>query len=609
MGWGGCRPDAATRAAVSATLRGRYPQLRGVTGMGGLDERPGERAERVAEERIRAALPAGARCHSHVTFLAKSRPADPAHDGEADLVIVDPDRGLLVIEVKSGRPRREGATWFIEDHPLTRSPFDQAMTAKHDLGRTIEALPAWTAGRALPAAHAVAFPDVDLASLPRGHTLLGPDVDRDIVIDADALATPQATRAALDRVWAFWAGEGARPAGLTAAEVDVIDAWLAPSTGLHRLLRHDINDAKGRLLAASRGQLLVLNHARSKRRVEVVGPAGSGKSLVAIEKARRLAAEGWRTLFVCFNQPLATAVLREVADLPAARRPVVSTFHRLCERLGVDAGVLEPRPVPPTPEWWNDTLPNALLEAVDRLPDERFGAIVVDEGQDFEPAWLESLEFLFLNPEDGVFWVFHDPGQALAKDDRVGELGLERLELFEDWRSPTPVADVAARFYRGPTPPEPMSSEGRAPEVIEAAPGADTVDAVRLVLHRLIGEEGVRSWQIAVLSGTTASKSDVWRVRQFGNAVLWNGAIDDAGLTLGLAADAVPEEPGDVVLFETIRRFKGLEREVVILCELPVEGARLDQLLYTGLTRATTYLVIVTPPELAGRFRPRPGSA
>jgi DNA helicase IV len=68
----------------------------------------------------------------------------------------------------------------------------------------------------------------------------------------------------------------------------------------------------------------------------------------------------------------------------------------------------------------------------------------------------------------------------------------------------------------------------------------------------------------------------------------------------------VPDEPGRRrVLFETVRRFKGLEREVVILCELPDEGERLDQLLYTALTRATTHLVVIAPPQLASRLLTR----
>lgn len=50
----------------------------------------------------------------------------------------------------------------------------------------------------------------------------------------------------------------------------------------------------------------------------------------------------------------------------------------------------------------------------------------------------------------------------------------------------------------------------------------------------------------------------------------------------------MPDEPEDCVIFETIRRFKGLEREVVVLVEVPEIAVRLDELLYVGLTRATT---------------------
>jgi hypothetical protein len=139
------------------------------------------------------------------------------------------------------------------------------------------------------------------------------------------------------------------------------------------------------------------------------------------------------------------------------------------------------------------------------------------------------------------------------------------------------------------------------------------VEAVRRQLHHLVEDEGVRPWQIVVLSGRSAQQSEVWRRREFGNVQLWNGAIDGAGRSLGLAADAVPDEPPDagVVLFETVRRFKGLERPVVILCELPdpsVEGShleRLDQLLYTALTRATTHLVVIAPPSLVDRLADR----
>jgi len=568
----------------------------------------GEDAERRTEERIRAALPDGARVYANVRFVARSRPGGPAHDGEADLVVVHPELGLLVIETKAGEPRRDGGgDWFIGRHPLARSPFDQAAAAKRDLVDAVCDVLALPAAHRPRSGHAVAFPDADLASLPRGHVLLGPDAPREIILDAADLADEPATRRSLERAWAWWVGDGSRDHPLTAAQVDGIDEFLAPVVALRRLLRRDVDEGRRRLIDASRAQRIVLNQHRTTRRLEVVGPAGSGKSLVAVEQARRLAREGWRTLFVCFNQPLATAVMREIDEdgEPPDRRPGVTTFHRLCETLGSRAGTLPPRPAVVPQAWWDVTLPTALDDAIDGLPDERFHAIVVDEGQDFELAWLESLGFLLHAPDEDVLWVFHDPGQALFREDRVAELGLPRIELYEDYRSPAPVAELAARFYRGPLEPYAMEQAGRPPVIEAAEPGRETVEAVRRHLHRLLVDEEVRSWDVVVLSGGSAPRSEVWRQRTFGNAVLWNGAIDDTGRSLGLPADAVPEPPADhgVVLFETVRRFKGLERPVVVLCELPAEDDRLDALLYTGLTRATAHMVVIAPPALAGRLR------
>jgi hypothetical protein len=572
------------------------------------DETRGEAAERHVHEALRAALPPEYRLYRNARWCAKSRPDGPAHDGEADLVIVHPELGLLVVEVKAGEPRRDATgRWWLGPNQLRRSPFEQAEAAKHDLRRALIALPDWPAHDELRAGHAVAFPDVDVASLPPGHALLGPDAPHAIVLDADSLATSAAARQAIERAYAYWVGDGTRGRAPGAEGMHRVDEYLAPTATLRRLLRHDVEANKDRLIQASQEQRRALDFARGIRRAEVVGPAGSGKSIVAVEKARRFAREGFRTLYVCFNQPLATAILRDVEQLttddPAsAERLQVSTFHRLCETLGTQAGVLTPKPADPPRTWWDETLPAALLAGIDALPGERFHAIVVDEGQDFELAWLESLQFLLEDPEHDVLWVFHDPGQALFRDDRVAELGLPKLELFHDYRCPAPVSELAARFYHGPGEPLALAPGGLAPRLIVAAPGDETVDALRVELHRLTLKEGIRGWQIVVLSGRSATDSAVWRARTYGNQVLWNGAIDDAGRSLGLPADEVPDEPADVIRFETIRRFKGLEREVVVLCELPEAGERLDQLLYVGLTRATTQLVIIAPPELSQRL-------
>ena len=572
-------------------------------------ESHGKAAERVVSERLRAALPSPEfRLYPNAEWLGPMREGGPARDGEADLVVVHEEMGILVIEVKSGAPSRDHAgRWWIGGHELSRDPFKQASDSKHQLVRKLEALPDWPPRTEPRAGHAIALPDVDLASLPRGHVLLGADAPRELVLDADALETPESIRRWVEGAYAYWRGDGTRGAPLGPNGLRLFDEILAPTWSLHRLVRGRIEDDRAELLAASSEQALILNRTRRLRRLEVVGPAGSGKSMLAAEKARRLAREGYRTLLVCFNQRLATSLIHELgealAPALAAHGPTgldVTTFHRLCERLATEAGVLPTRPAPITRAWWDETLPAAAEAAIDALPHARYHAIVVDEGQDFEARWFELLARLLVDPDD-VFWVFHDAGQALIRTDIVAGLGFERLELFENHRNPGSIAELAARFYRGGEEPTAFREIERRHTVISAEPGDATLEALRKTLHRLIEEERVPPFRIAVLSGASAGASEVWRHRRFGNACLENAAIFDDGSSRGLAPEDVPDEP-DEVLFESIRRFKGLECEVVVLVELPIEGERLDELLYVGLTRATTELVVIAPPALARRL-------
>jgi len=565
-------------------------------------ETHGRTTERLVAERVRAALPADAfGLYPNAEWLGSMRDGGPPRDGEADLVMVHPEHGILVLEAKSGIPSRDHAgRWWIGDRALDRDPFTQAKESKHQLVRKLTDMADWPPRTEPRAGHAIALPDVDLASLPRGHVLLGADAPRQLVLDAEALETPESIRRWVERAYAYWLGDGSRGAPLGALGVRLLDELLAPTWALHRLVRGHIEDDRADLLAASREQSLIVSRTRTLRRLEVVGPAGSGKSMLAAEKARRLAREGYRTLLVCFNQRLATSLIRELEDTPAPAGLDVTTFHRLCERLGTDAGVLPARPDPIPGAWWDETLPGALEAAIDALPDRRYHAVVIDEGQDFEARWFELLQRLLVDPDD-VFWVFHDPGQALIRADVVAGLGLERHELFENRRNPESVAALAGRFYRGGEGVFALRETGRRHTVISAEPGDETLEALRKALHRLIEDERVSPWRIAVLSGVTATASGAWRRRRFGNAVLCNAALHDDGSSKGLAPEDVPDEP-DEVLFETIRRFKGMERDIVVLVELPTEGERLDELLYVGLTRATTELVVIAPPELARRL-------
>ncbi len=566
----------------------------------------GHEAERLAYDRLRAALPDEYRLYPNIEWVGRAGPGAPAYDGEADIVVAHPDLGILCLEVKAGEPTKDASgKWWIGGHPLPRSPFIQAENSKHALVKQLAGLSDWPRDHPPYAGHGVVLPGADLASLPRGHVLLGPEAPPQIVIDATALESPATIRAAIDRAFDFWIGDGRKGYPPGQGGIALIDGYLSEERHLHRLVRGRIEDDKPALVTATRDQQRILNQHRSSRRLEIVGPAGSGKSMLAAAKARRLADEGYRTLLVCFNQRLAADLITELADVEPPGRLTVNTFHRLCERIGRETGTLAPKPAgKPPQDWWDVALPAALAAARETEGFEPFHAVVVDEGQDFDITWLRTLQRLLSDPTDDVFWVFHDPGQAVIRDDVVGELGLDRVELYENLRNPTSIAELSGRFYvGGESVAAYRGGDGGTRYRIETAePGKPTLEALRREIHRLVVDEQVPRYSIAVLSGVRATDSDVWKQRTFGNEYLVNEAIDHAGYSKGLAAEDLPEEHADI-LFESIRRFKGLEREVIVLVELSPDIDRLDQVLYTGLTRATTHLTVIAPPALVERLQ------
>ena len=172
-------------------------------------------------------------------------------------------------------------------------------------------------------------------------------------------------------------------------------------------------------------------------------------------------------------------------------------------------------------------------------------------------------------------YVFHDPAQAIYRDDSVAGLGMTEYPLDLNCRNAQPIHDVVRRFAGEGLASGALREDGRAPEFIEAAIGEPTTGPARRPAsapRRRRRQAG----DIAVLTGARLDESVVWAVpgHRFGNQVLGNAAVDDAGHNLGLAAHLVPELPADVILCETIRRFKGLERPVIVLVELPEEDAR-----------------------------------
>lgn len=223
-------------------------------------------------------------------------------DGEADFVLLHPAHGIVVLEVKGGRIEVLAGEWYSTDRHDARyrikDPFRQAKDSKYALLEYLKSLhPRLDPPPRI--CHVVVLPDVMLVD-PIG---LFP---REIVWDSVDLASPVE---AVARSLVHWEQYGRSHSG--PAAIRSITDRLAPTVQLRRRLRAELADSELEILTLTARQVDVLRSLRRIRRCVVRGPAGTGKTVLAIEKARGLAADGARVLLCCYNAPLADWIASE----------------------------------------------------------------------------------------------------------------------------------------------------------------------------------------------------------------------------------------------------------------------------------------------------------
>jgi hypothetical protein len=549
--------------------------------------------DRVASALEQALKPPWA-MYRNVAWLEK-RPGDEPQDGEADVVLAHPDLGVMVIEVKGGGVRRVGGQWESVDRTggvnSIKDPFAQVTRAMHRLKRVCASLPAWPA-HDVRFTRAVCFPD---AAYDRTMT---PDGPREIVIDHHDLADAGArVRAIFD--WWSRSGDASADGGAPGAiGMAALHELLARDLEIPSPLAAGVAADEATIVRLSERQFAILDALAAQRRAVILGVAGSGKTLLAAEKARRLAAQGFDVLFTCFNRPLAEFLSATVGRLD---RVTVRTFHRLAEELGTEAGLIGPNPAHDTAYF--DSLPEVLDEALRRLPEPRWDAIVVDEGQDLDAVWWIPLLDLLRDRERGIVYVFGDANQDLYHAREPDELGVVMPEsppiyyLAENRRSTRAIHDFALRFS-APDPAAPdsvaLGPEGRPVEIFTYAD--DDAEGCRRVLgtalRRIIDAGRVPAGDVVVL--TPRSNRSSWLMRADGEPVeAWPYRLMPEYGPEG--AVLPPPVKGGQVRVATIHRYKGLEAPVVVLCELDERVGKSDlaPLLYVGATRARAHLVVV----------------
>ena len=507
-----------------------------------------------------------------------------AIEGELDFLVVQPNGGVLGLEVKGGQEiGSDHDGWFSvpSNDPTVRhqikDPGAQAQRAIRNLLRYVNTQTQDPELKALRPSWGVAFPGM----VSTGG--LGPGLPASLIMGRNHLQDPEQ---ALQRMYEyhtqeFWTEDQAPllPPEALAKLIDILMprfslvAAPGPAPQPIRGVQQRREEARKRILRLTDEQLRILDSSEDLKRVSVTGHAGTGKTILAIEQARRLADRGRRVLFLCYNRNLADHLQGTGEGIE------VTNFHRLCHKVVTDAGQAfnPPRSAQRAKfkSFWDETAAEHLLFVLEEEPGVRWDAVIVDEGQDFKDSWWIPVQELLDSPEDGELWVFSDPSQNLYEGGSLEGLGLSPLKLLRNVRN---TRQIAEKSY-GYADLKPVLGEGiavgRPPEEVLCSHEHDMVEEVRKKLHHLINVEGVLHKNIVVLSHR-ARKSKVWQTRRFGNVELV-----DHGENQG---------PGTVI-FSSIQAFKGLEADVVILCDAQL--GETSQLMYVGSSRAKHTLIVL----------------
>ena len=550
-------------------------------------------AEAKVYRALRDRLPDGYAVLFEVSWILR-REDEQAKDGEADFLVCDPEGGYLCIEVKGGGIAFDGISgeWFSVDrngrkHKI-KNPIQQAMRAKYSVRAKLSEHPRSRELRLNNAlrGHAVWFPDVgDTAVLSR------PDMPPALIGGARDLEDPKRW---MEQAFDYWSNNVRSHTPLGRGGVGAVRDVFARTVTVSPLVSLRLAEQEERRIALTNDQVRVLDLLQSHRRVAVSGGAGTGKTVLALEKARRLASEGFRTLLTCYNRQLAD----HLAGLcTSARNLDVMSFHQLCyrqaERANRDSGrdlVAEAKATYPGKDLFDVQLPNALAYSLEVLPD-RFDAIVCDEGQDFREEFWVPLELMLSDYERGPLYVFYDDNQNLYSRVSTFPIREAPYTLTTNCRNTAPIHRAAYAYYQG-VDVRPPDIDGEDVQFDEAASRDPQLTKVVARVVDLIARQGVVGGDIVVLVADAQHKSDYY-------ALLKRQPLPRPSAWLEEGARAK-----HTVLLETVQRFKGLESPVVILWGLDaINLQRSEELLYVAMSRAKSLLVVVGTPAACAAIR------
>lgn len=511
--------------------------------------------------------------------------------GELDFFVIAPKLGIFALEVKGGRVSCNDGIWsFTNKYGKTtsknRGPFAQANEGMFSL---------------IDAVKQKYGPHHKLSNLLYGTGVMFPDIEFQVdgtegeqwqVFDArnNRSVGDYIRKLAQNskRKWENQFGFFPQDKLPDAKDVKELSAMLRGNFDKVMTVGKKIAYAEEALITLTEEQFHCLDQLEDNPRCLILGAAGTGKTLLAIEEVKRSAALGQKVAFFCYNSMLANWLKQLFEEMLPEVRPVyVGTIHAWLLQIANSAGAKIKLGRDELAEFYQKELPLIAFDALDQYP-IIYDKIVIDEGQDI--LGTDSFEVLDAvlkgGLERGKWSIFGDfTRQAIYQDsEHINDVldaldsrtSFIRFKLKINCRNTKFIGDEI-KCITGFDSGSYIWSE------IEGAPVEhrvfNTQEEQKQQIKELIGKliaEGISGENITILSPYKRENSVV---------------SDITGIKI---RDYRPNGDGSIS-FSTIQAYKGLENTVIIMTD--VESFDHEQLMYVGLSRARSGLFIFESNE------------
>ena len=474
-------------------------------------------------------------------------------DGEIDFLLYHPQKGMLVIEVKGGAISYRNEQWYQEDRPI--DPVEQAKRNKYAVMRLLKE----NLHREVPLkfAHSVCFPSC-------GNQEVWPAEAEGIVLTGDGLPY---IRKFAERVLS----EAQIPSNLAGTvEAEEVLRVLSPVFEYGKKLSERIGIEEKQFFLFTEQQCAILDALENFPRLQVKGCAGSGKTILAVKKAKKLADQGANVLLLCFNQLLAKHLKREVKDHPSIK---AAAFFEFCiELLKIPEDQVAKHQN--NPKLYSDALPKLLKDYLYKTC-FCYDALVVDEGQDFTPEAWEVISMLVR--EGGPFYIFYDPDQNIFTSElKLPDFSLPPVLLTKNCRNTRKIFEAMKPY------------QTTVSEIMDSAPEGTDIhvlhgDGRKLLeqeLERLVMTEQIPLQDIVILGGHSLEHTSVGVDPEVGRFHVVNRPAKIGAME---------------VAYYTYMKYKGCESKVVILLDVDDSDTRWSSKngIYTAMSRAVHQLIMI----------------